>query len=443
MLMDHQQALDLCDIVLQASCADQTEVALAAGHEALTRFANNAIHQNVAEDSATATVRAVIGQRIGVASSTDISPAGLRELADAAYQLARVSAPDEDFVSLPEPVPFSGETDFTDPATADCGPEQRAAAVREAIALAAAEDFTASGMFMTAATDLALANSLGVAACQRRSTAEMSLVVTGDGGSGYARTCSPRAADISGAGLGRIAAEKCRASRDPQPLDPGDYAVILEAEAVANMVMMLAMYGMGALAMQEGRSFMAGRLGQKICGENISIWDDGHDPRGLRLAYDFEGVPKQRVPLISKGVAEGVVWDSHTAHKEGRPSTGHALPAPNSWGPVPINVFVGAGESSVGDMIARTERGVLVTRFHYANMVHPLRTVFTGMTRDGTFLIEDGQIAGAVKNLRFTQSILDALSCVSLISQEGKLTDYVWAPAMRMDCFTFSSGTEF
>jgi len=441
--MDKQQALDLCDVVLQASRAEQTEVALSAGREALTRFANNAIHQNVAEEAATATVRAVIGQRLGVASSTDVSPEGLRELAEAAYQLARVSAADEDFVSLPEPVPFDGETDFTDDATAAFGPEQRADTVTEAIALAEAEGFTASGAFSTAATDLAIANSLGIAAFQRRSTAEMSLVVTGDGGSGYARTCSPRVGDISGASLGRVATEKCRASRNPQSLEPGDYAVILEAEAVADMIMMLSMYGLGALAMQEGRSFMSGRLGQKLCGENVSIWDDGHDPRGHRLAYDFEGVPKQRVNLITGGVAEGVVWDSHTANRKGRQSTGHGLPAPNSWGPVPINVFVGAGDSSVGDMIAQTERGVLVTRFHYTNMIHPIKTVFTGMTRDGTFLIEDGQIAGAVKNLRFTQSILDALSCVSLISKEGKLADYVWAPAMRVNCFTFSSGTEF
>jgi PmbA protein len=206
---------------------------------------------------------------------------------------------------------------------------------------------------------------------------------------------------------------------------------------------MLGMYGLGALALQEGRSFMGGRLGERICGANISIWDDGHDPRGQRLAYDFEGVPKQRVNLITGGVAENVVWDSYTANRDSRPNTGHGLPAPNSWGPVPINLFVAAGDSSVADMIAQTERGVLVTRFHYTNMVHPIKTVLTGMTRDGTFLIEDGQIAGAVKNLRFTQSILEALSCVSLISREGKLADYVWAPAMRVDRFTFSSATEF
>jgi predicted Zn-dependent protease len=441
--MDQQQALDLCDIVLQASRADQTEVALSAGADALTRFANNAIHQNVAEDGVSATVRAVVDQRLGVASGTDISAEGLRALGDAAYHLALVSAADEDFVSLPAPLPCAGETDFADAATGECGPEQRAAAVAEAIAIAEGGGYTASGAFTTGVTDIAIANSLGVASWQRRSMAEMSLVVSGGGGSGYARTSSSAVGDISGASLGRVATEKCAASQNPQTLEPGEYTVILEAEAVADMVMMLSMYGMGAMALQEGRSFMSGRIGEQICGENISIWDDGHDPRGHRLACDFEGLPKQRVNLITKGVAENVVWDSYTAHKEGRQSTGHGLPAPNSWGPVPINVFVGAGDSSVSDMIAQTERGVLVTRFHYTNMIHPIKAVLTGMTRDGTFLIEGGQIAGAIKNMRFTQSILEALSCVSLISQEGKLTDYVWAPAMRVDGFTFSSGTEF
>ncbi|MCE5238029.1 TldD/PmbA family protein [bacterium] len=441
--MDQQQALDLCDLVLQASRADQTEVVLSTEAAALTRFANNAIHQNVAEEGVSATVRAVVGQRVGVASSTDVSPEGLRELADAAYRLALVSAADEDFVSLPGPLPYTGETDFADAAAAACDPEQRAATVAEAIALAAAEDFTASGACSTGLIEIAVANSLGVRATQRRSMAEMSLVVSGAGGSGYARTSSPRLADISGGSLGRVATAKCRASRDPQALPPGEYTVILEAEAVADMVMMLSMYGLGALAVQEGRSFVNERLGEKICGDNITIWDDGLDPRGHRLAYDFEGVPKQRVPLITGGVAEGVVWDSYTAHKEGRQSTGHGLPAPNSWGPVPINLLVAAGDSSVADMIAQTQRGVLVTRFHYTNMIHPIKTVLTGMTRDGTFLIEDGQIAGAIKNLRFTQSILEALSCVSLISRDGKLADYVWAPAMRIDRFTFSSATEF
>ncbi|NPV48237.1 MAG: TldD/PmbA family protein [Armatimonadetes bacterium] len=441
--MDREQAMEMAQVVLEASEADQTEVILSASQSALTRFANNAIHQNVAETVVQASVRAVVGKRVGVVTGSDLSPEGLRQLARDARDLARVSAPDEDFVSLPGPVPYSGETDFADPATADFTPEGRAEGVRLAILAAESQGLTAAGAFSTGWSSTTVANSLGVATYQCRTQAELSVVVAGSDSSGYARTAAAQVSDIDAAALGETATQKCLTSRHPQEVEPGDYTVILEPEAVGDMIMMLSMYDLGALAVQEGRSFMAGQMGQRVCGTNISIWDDGHDPRGLRMAYDFEGVPKQRVNLITDGVAAGVVWDSYTAQREGRSSTGHALPAPNHWGPVPINVFVATGDSSLGEMIANTEYGLLVTRFHYTNMIHPIRTVFTGMTRDGTFLIRDGRIAAGLKNLRFTQSILEALSGVSAIAREGQLTDYVWCPAMKLDAFSFSSATEF
>ena len=441
--MDREHALELCQIVLSASRADQTEIILSGSEQALTRYANNVIHQNVAEIETSASVRAVIGKRVGVASSTDTSPEGLRVLADSAYQIARLAATDEDFKSLPEPLPYDGPTDFVDPDTAAFGPEQRAEAVRQVIAVAGDSACHAAGAFSVGTASYAIANSLGVATYQARTGAELSVLVASDNSSGYARSVSPRVAEINAAPLGRIAVEKCSASANPVDFEPCDCPVVLEPEAAGDMVMMLGFYDFGALAMQEGRSFMAGQMGQKVCGDNISIWDDGHDPRGQRFAYDFEGMPKQRVDLIKNGIAEGVVWDTYTANKAGRQSTGHALPAPSSWGPMPMNMFIGAGDSSLGEMVASIERGILVTRFHYTNMVHPIKTVFTGMTRDGTFLIENGQIAHGVKNLRFTQSILEALSTVSAISKDGKLTDYVWSPSLKVDKFTFSSGTEF
>lgn len=441
--MDREQALAMAQVVLEASGADQTEVILSASQSALTRFANNAIHQNVAETVVQASVRAVVGKRVGVVTGTDLSPAGLRQLAQDARDLARVSAPDEDFVSLPAAVDYAGVTDFADAATADFTPEGRAAAVRLAIITAESQGLTAAGAFSTGWSSTTVANSLGVATYQCRTQAEFSVVVAGADSSGYARTVASRTKDIDAAALAETATQKCLTSRHPQEVEPGEYTVILEPEAVGDLVMMLSMYDLGALAVQEGRSFMAGQMGQKVCGTNISIWDDGHDPRGLPMAYDFEGVPKQRVNLITDGVAEGVVWDSYTAQREGRSSTGHALPAPNPWGPVPINVFVATGDSSLEEMIASTEHGLLVTRFHYTNMIHPIKTVLTGMTRDGTFLIRDGRIAAGLKNLRFTQSILEALSAVSAIGREGQLTDHVWCPAMKVDAFSFSSGTEF
>ncbi len=201
----------------------------------------------------------------------------------------------------------------------------------------------------------------------------------------------------------------------------------------------LAYMGFGAMAFQEGRSFMCGRVGEQIVGANITIWDDATDPRQMAFPFDWEGVPKRKVMLIENGVARGVAYDSHTAHKEGRQSTGHAFPAPNPYGPMPTHLFLAAGEAALDDMIASTGRGILVTRFHYTNVVHEKQTIFTGMTRDGTFLIEGGRVARPVKNLRFTQSIVDALNNVEMVGREGVLVEYAFVPALKVSRFSFTS----
>ncbi|MBI5956821.1 MAG: TldD/PmbA family protein, partial [Chloroflexi bacterium] len=207
----------------------------------------------------------------------------------------------------------------------------------------------------------------------------------------------------------------------------------------------LAYLGFSALAVQEGRSFM--KLGQKVVGDNISIWDDGLSPDGLPLPFDFEGVPRQKVALIDKGLAIGLVYDSYTAGKEGKASTGHALPAPNTYGPIPVNLWMGTGQSDKEEMLKSTKRGIWVTRFHYTRPIHPLKVMVTGMTRDGTFLVENGEIVGPIKNLRFTQSYLEALSSVELIGAQTKLERGPMGssrvPALKVSRFNFSGVTEF
>jgi predicted Zn-dependent protease len=247
-----------------------------------------------------------------------------------------------------------------------------------------------------------------------------------------------------------VAVNKALRSRNPTDIEPGAYTVILEEEAVADMVFYLSYMGLGALSVQEGRSFMSGRFGEKITGDNITIWDDGHDSRGLMFPFDYEGVPKQRVTLIENGVAKGVVYDSFTAGREGnKTSTGHGLPAPNTFGPIPANLFLAPGQATKEEMLASTERGIWVTRFHYTNPVHPVQTVLTGMTRDGTFLIENGQITRPLKNLRFTQSILEAFSQVEMLGSELKLLRGDWdgfatcAPVVKIRGFQFTGTTEF
>jgi PmbA protein len=207
---------------------------------------------------------------------------------------------------------------------------------------------------------------------------------------------------------------------------------------------MLGYLGFSALAVQEERSFV--EIGKRIGSDLVSIVDDGQDPAGLPMAFDYEGVAKQRVPLLDGGVCRGVVYDSQTAARDGKRSTGHGLPAPNPWGPFPLNMVMAPGSQSREDLIAGLDRGLLVTRFHYTNPVHPKLAIITGMTRDGTFLVEDGQIVGPVRNLRFTQSYLDALACTVGVARDRKtlkgFLGGVVVPAIRLEGWTFTGTTE-
>ena len=432
--------------VLSHSTADQTEVLLSAQETALTRFANSRIHQNVAECNVEVRVRAVFGKRVGVASGNDVATPVLDHVCERAAELALLQPENPDFLSLPAPLPVPTVNAFVQ-ATAESTPEQRAAAVGTICQLAKDSGLTAAGSFSTSRAELAVGNSLGVFAYAPSTQADLTTVVMSDDSSGYANHTAVDLGQVHPEEVGREAVDKALRSRNPRPVPPGEYTVILEPYAVATLLSYLSYLGFGALAVQEGRSFMAGRLGQRLTDENVSIWDDGQDVAGFPTAFDFEGMPKKRVDLIHAGVAQGVVYDSYTANKEGKTSTGHALPAPNPHGPLPGNLFLGPGQASKEQMLAGIDRGLWVTRFHYVNPLHPLKTVLTGMTRDGTFWIENGEIQHGTKNLRFTQNVLEALSAVQMITAattlSGGFFGAVRAPALRIGSFAFTGVTEF
>jgi predicted Zn-dependent protease len=442
LLIDRERALEICDRATGASTAEQTEVNLMASDSGLTRFANNHIHQSVAEVDAEVHVRAAIGQKVGVASTNDTSEEGLRDVAGRACALAEAASPDEHFPGLPtpgeEPAPRRGSA-----ATAGFGPTERADAVAECIETARTRGQTAAGACSTDVMVHAVANSLGVRAWQEATVAHMRMVFAGDDSSGYAEAWAEDAREIEPRLLAETAASKCAESADPRSVEPGRWDVILEPPAVADAIFMLGVYAFNAQAFLEGRSAIRGRIGEQVCGENITLVDDGMDPRGIRRAFDFEGVPRQRVELISDGVAANLVHDSRTARRSDTTTTGHASAPGSSWGPVPLNLFLRPGDSSVNEMIAETERGLVVTRFHYTNMLEPSSAVLTGMTRDGTFLVEDGEVVGGVRNLRFTENLLEALSRVDLIGAEGWLDQHARVPALRIRDFRFSGATEF
>ncbi len=439
----------LADTVLSAASADQTEVLVQGKDLALTRFAANSIHQNVSETDVSVRVRSIVGKRIGVASSNDVSDASLKTLVKKAETIASFQQENPEFTSLPEPLSIR-EMDAFSETTAQCSAETRARGVGEILEQSRANDLVASGAFSTGTQELMISNSLGVSAYHCGTMASAMTVIMSDDSSGYASSAAQDVNALDPAEIGRIAVDKAVRSANPTSIDPGEYTVILEEDAVATMMFFLGYLGFSALAVQEGRSFLSGHLGEKVAGDAITLWDDGFDPRGSVLPFDFEGVPKQKVMLLDRGVAVGAVYDSATASREpGKASTGHGLPAPNTMGPVPINLFMKPGDASKKEMIASTKRGIWVTRFHYVNPVHPVKTLLTGMTRDGTFLIEDGRITRPLKNLRFTQSILEAFSNVEMLSKDLQMIKMDFgnfvncAPAAKINRFAFTGTTEF
>ena len=439
----------IADRVLALASADQTEVLLFSGDEHLTRFAVNTIHQNVSQTDVTVRVRSVFGKKVGVASGNDLSDDALRKVVESAETVARFQQDNPDFHSLPEPQPAK-EVDTYYETTAAYTPQQRAKSVASICTLSRENGMEAAGAFSTSVQEIMVANSLGVSAYHVGTMAHIVTVIMGDTSSGYGTAAAMDVSTLDPEAVGQVAVDKAIRSRNPTDIEPGAYTVILEEDAVVDMLFFLGYLGMGALSVQERRSFMNDRFGQKVTGDNITIWDDGYDPRGLALPFDFEGVPKQRLTLIENGIAKAVVYDSFTASREeGKASTGHSLPAPNTMGPIPINLFMAPGQATKQEMLASTERGIWVTRFHYTNPIHPVKAILTGMTRDGTFLIENGQITRPLKNLRFTQGILQAFDQAEMLGSELKMIKADWgdfatcAPAAKIHGFQFTGTTEF
>ncbi|MBA2300726.1 MAG: TldD/PmbA family protein [Chloroflexi bacterium] len=425
--------------------ASECETLVMSEDAALTRFANSQIHQNVAETNATINLRFVVGKRVGVASSDRTDDEGLRRLAANAAAIARVVEELDDWGGLPEPTTIAEVPAAYSRATAEASPEMRAEGVRAVIGAADAAGVMAYGSFSTGTDTTAVANSKGVRAAGTRTVAQLLTVSMGpDGGSGYAEQAAVDVTTIDAAAIGREASDKARATANAVALEAGDYPVVLEEYAVVDLLDMLGYLGFSALAVQEERSFV--EVGKRIGSDLVSVIDDGSDPAGLPMGFDYEGVAKQRVTLLDAGVCRGVVYDAQTAARDGVTSTGHGLPAPNPYGPFPLNQVMAPGTASREELIGGLDRGLLVTRFHYTNPVHPKLAIVTGMTRDGTFLVEGGRVVGPVKNLRYTQSYLEAMAGAVAVGRERKtlkgFLGGVVVPALRIEGWTYTGTTE-
>jgi predicted Zn-dependent protease len=429
----------------RASGVRNVELILVAGEEALTRFANNTIHQNVAERDIQLSVRPQEGQRTARASTNRLDRDSVKRAVDLAIAMMRASEPIESLQPMAPSLPYPEVRRYS-PNTVDCSPAQRALRVKEAIAIAEEAGQTAAGIYSTSRSLEIIRNSNGVAARHQQTMAVFSITMMDAGSSGWAKDSAVDATALDTAALARSASSKATLSRNPRELDPANYTVILEPPAVLDLVGQL-FAGFSATSLEDKRSFLTDRLGTKLFGENISIADDATHPLQSGAPFDGEGFPRSPLALVERGVPKQVCYSRASAAKAGKRPTGHGLPLPNEIGEFPSNLVIAGGPHSVEDMIRSTDRGILVTRVWYIREVDPYEKIMTGMTRDGTFLVANGEVAGGVRNFRLNQSLVEMLNNVEMLGPavraSGEETFDMVVPAMKVRDFKFNEVTKF
>jgi predicted Zn-dependent protease len=450
-MIGKDKLFSLFEKVSKSSKADETEIVYVGFNNGLTRFANSAIHQNVNEDNAKILFRTILGQKIGVASTNSLIYSDLKDTLRSAFEIAKYQKDNKHFPGLPEPADYPAIDTYNEE-TAKYSPKDRARQVKKIFVRANKRKFSAAGAFSTGEGEIAVFNNRGVRCYQTVSSAALNIIAMSDTSSGYAVGLSRKVEEIDVVALADAAVDKAFIGRKPKPFEAGEYEVILEPAAVAALFEWLNYIGFGSKAFLEKTSFLADKIGKKIMDDSITIYDDARDPSAMAMPFDFEGIPKQKVYFIQNGVAKGVVYDRITGHKAGVPSTGHGLTAnDHGHGALPLNLFIAPGDKTREEMIASVKRGILVTRFHYINgYIDMPNAVLTGMTRDGTYYIEDGQIKHGIKNLRFTDSMLRAFSNVKGISRDRQLIPSWWeavgciaSPTIHLGSFKFTGTTDF
>ena len=466
-MLTRDQAGDIFDRIKKRSSADEVEVLFSGGRFALTRFANNTIHQNVAEENHTVSVRTVFAGRTARASTNRFDDESLRRVVESSESMARLQHPDPDLLPMPDSKEAEGRssegTISEAPSrhfeqTAAITPQLRAEGVKKIVEVAKKHELTTAGIFSSSDAVEGIFNSRGLSAWHRQTLAEISITMLADDSSGWQKLNSPDVANLDPLALAETAATKAVESANPAEIPPGKYTVILEPAAVLDVVGFM-FWDYSGMAILDQRSFLSGRIGTQLFGENVTIWDDVAHPLQTGAPFDGEGVRRQRLPLVENGVVKRVVYARATAermrHSEYKDNvgpvaaTGHGFALPNEMGEMPCNIVFAAPQNpqTVAQMIASTERGVLVTRLWYIREVDPYEKILTGMTRDGTFLVENGRVRRGVRNFRFNQSLIHALSNVDAMSVPrrccGEESFDMVAPAMKVHDFSFTEVTKF
>src|ERR1700691_2817359 len=467
-MLTQDQAADIFDRINKLSSADEVEVLFSGGSFALTRFANNTIHQNVEDENHVVSVRTVFGGRTARASTNKFDDDSLRRVVESSEALAKVQHPDPDLLPMPDSREAAGRADegvrstqvpsryFEQ--TAAITPQLRAAGVKKIVDVAQKHKLTTAGIFSRSESVEGIFNSRGVSDWHTQTLAEVSITMLGADSSGWQKANSPDVNHLDPLRMAEIAAKKTLDSARPAGIPAGKYTVILEPSAALDIVGFM-FWDYSGMAILDQRSFLTGRIGSQLFGENITIWDDVTHPLQTGSAFDGEGMRRLRVPLVENGVVKRVVYARATAERMKRSEhkdkagpielTGHGFPLPNEMGEMPLNIVFAAPQDpqTLSEMIASTERGVLVTRLWYIREVDPYEKMLTGMTRDGTLLIENGQVRQGVRNLRFNESLIHMLSNVEAMSAPlrscGEESFDMVVPAMKIRDFNFTEVTKF
>jgi PmbA protein len=467
-MLTQDQAADIFDRIRKISSADEVEVLFSGGQFALTRFANNIIHQNVAEENHTVSVRTVFAGRTARASTNRFDDDSLRRVVESSESLARLQHPDLDLLPMPDLRETVGNSHKSVRATqvpsrhfaetAAITPQLRADGVKKIVDVAQKYKLTTAGIFSSSESVEGIFNSRGLSAWHAQTLAEISITMLAADSSGWQKANSPDVSNIDLLDLAETAAKKAIDSAHPAEIPAGKYIVILEPAAVLDIVGFM-FWDYSGMAILDQRSFLTGRIGSQLFGKNITIWDDITHPLQTGSPFDGEGVRRHRLPLVENGVVNRVVYARATAermkHSEYKDkvgpieATGHGFALPNEMGEMPSNIVFATPENPqlVEQMIASTERGVLVTRLWYIREVDPYEKILTGMTRDGTFLVENGRVRQGVRNFRFNQSLIHMLSNVEAMSVpvrcSGEESFDMVAPAMKVREFGFTEVTKF
>ena len=440
--MIDERILDIFKKAIKSSQAEQTELVCESEEFYLTRFAENSIHQNMGRSDSTIWCRAITGKKIGVARSNDSSPDGVSGLIRIASDIAGNQIEDPDFVSL---VGSPGEVEATGfyKDTFQLSASARAEAVADIVSRAKSKKLSCAGTYQTSGVSLAVANSLGTSRFAKNAEYRFTLTATANNGrSGWAQAAGRDIGKFDFRTVSQRAIDKAAFPGEPVKLESGQYTVILEPDAVANFLLFLGFLGFGGKTLVKKRSFMSGKIGEKIMGDNITITEDPFIPAIEYLPFDYEGVSKRKVILVEDGIAREGVYDSYYAGLASTKSTGNALPPDNSYGPYPKAMTIEGGQYSIDQIIGSVSSGIYITRFWYLNFLNPMKTMVTGYTRDGTFLIENGVITRPVVDMRVQQSMIEAFSNAEMISSERRLIPQYGAlmlvPFMKINNFNLS-----